>query len=47
MGDCNPVTEEVEKFNKQKLRKTSTNEKNHLPTKEEIEEEKKAMKEGK
>ncbi|KAK5607311.1 hypothetical protein CRENBAI_000995 [Crenichthys baileyi] len=46
MGDCNPVNQEVEHFNKQKLRKTSTQEKNHLPTKEEIEEEKKAIKEG-
>ncbi|KAK2849296.1 hypothetical protein Q5P01_009130 [Channa striata] len=47
MGDSNPVSAEVESFNKQKLRKTSTEEKNHLPTKEEIEAEKKAMKEGK
>uniref|UniRef100_A0A3Q3ADU7 Thymosin beta 1 n=1 Tax=Kryptolebias marmoratus TaxID=37003 RepID=A0A3Q3ADU7_KRYMA len=43
MSDHNPVNEEVEKFNKQKLKKTNTEEKNCLPTKE-IEEEKKAMK---
>ncbi|XP_040903912.1 thymosin beta 1 [Toxotes jaculatrix] len=47
MGDSNPVNQEVEQFNKQKLRKTDTQEKNHMPTKEEIEEEKKAMKEAK
>ncbi|XP_053180062.1 thymosin beta 1 [Scomber japonicus] len=47
MSDDNPVKEEVQQFNKKSLRKTSTNEKNHLPTKEEIEEEKKANKEGK
>ncbi|XP_014856650.1 thymosin beta 1 isoform X2 [Poecilia latipinna] len=46
MGDNNPVNQEVEQFNKQKLKKTNTEEKNRLPTKEEIEEEKKAMKEG-
>ncbi|XP_043982486.1 thymosin beta 1 isoform X1 [Gambusia affinis] len=46
MGDNNPVNQEVEQFNKQKLKKTNTAEKNRLPTKEEIEEEKKAMKEG-
>uniref|UniRef100_A0A3Q3QF41 Thymosin beta n=1 Tax=Monopterus albus TaxID=43700 RepID=A0A3Q3QF41_MONAL len=34
MSDNNPVTEEVEKFDKCKLKKTNTNEKNHLPTKE-------------
>ncbi|XP_051276587.1 thymosin beta 1 [Dicentrarchus labrax] len=43
----NPVTKEVETFNKSKLRKTATEEKNHMPTKDEIEEEKKAIKEGK
>uniref|UniRef100_A0A3Q2DGB8 Thymosin beta n=1 Tax=Cyprinodon variegatus TaxID=28743 RepID=A0A3Q2DGB8_CYPVA len=37
---------EVEKFNKQKLKKTNTQEKNMLPTKEDIEKEKMAMKEG-
>ncbi|XP_023121487.1 thymosin beta 1 [Amphiprion ocellaris] len=46
MGD-NPVKQEVANFDKQKLKKTSTAEKNHLPTKEEIEEEKKAMQEAK
>ncbi|XP_015237024.1 thymosin beta 1 [Cyprinodon tularosa] len=49
MGDNNPVcpvNEEVEKFNKQKLKKTNTQEKNMLPTKEDIEKEKMAMKEG-
>ncbi|XP_061582206.1 thymosin beta 1 [Cololabis saira] len=46
MSDSNPVNQEVEQFNKKKLRKTSTQEKNHFPTKEEIEEEKKAMKDG-
>ncbi|XP_054594934.1 thymosin beta 1 [Nothobranchius furzeri] len=45
MGDSNPVNEEVENFNKKKLKKTNTQEKTRLPTKEEIEEEKKAMKE--
>uniref|UniRef100_A0A3Q1BV25 Uncharacterized protein n=1 Tax=Amphiprion ocellaris TaxID=80972 RepID=A0A3Q1BV25_AMPOC len=33
MGD-NPVKQEVANFDKQKLKKTSTAEKNHLPTKE-------------
>ncbi|XP_071314092.1 thymosin beta 1 [Trachinotus anak] len=47
MGDSNPVNQEVEQFNKQKLRKTETQEKQHFPTKEEIEEEKKANKEEK
>ncbi|XP_037531832.1 thymosin beta 1 [Nematolebias whitei] len=47
MSDPNPVNQEVETFNKQKLKKTDTEEKNHLPTKEEIEAEKKAMKEDK
>ncbi|XP_028272678.1 thymosin beta 1 [Parambassis ranga] len=47
MSDSNPVNQEVEQFNKQKLKKTDTQEKNRLPTKEEIEEEKKAIKEGK
>ncbi|XP_029367643.1 thymosin beta-a-like [Echeneis naucrates] len=47
MSDSNPVNQEVEQFNKQKLRKTDTQEKQHRPTKEEIEEEKKAMKEEK
>lgn len=46
MSDNNPVNQEVEQFNKQKLKKTNTQEKNHLPTKEEIEAEKKAMQEG-
>uniref|UniRef100_A0A8C4EIT3 Uncharacterized protein n=1 Tax=Dicentrarchus labrax TaxID=13489 RepID=A0A8C4EIT3_DICLA len=30
----NPVTKEVETFNKSKLRKTATEEKNHMPTKD-------------
>ncbi|XP_050928177.1 thymosin beta 1 [Lates calcarifer] len=47
MGDSNPVNQEVEQFNKQQLRKTETREKIHKPTKEEIEEEKKAMKDEK
>ncbi|XP_072252029.1 thymosin beta 1 [Leuresthes tenuis] len=47
MSDVNPVNQEVEKFDKQKLRKTSTQEKNHIPTKEEIDQEKKAMQDGK
>ncbi|XP_026185820.1 thymosin beta 1 [Mastacembelus armatus] len=47
MSDSNPINQEVEQFNKQKLKKTNTQEKNPLPTKQEIEEEKKAMKEGK
>uniref|UniRef100_A0A3B5R9C7 Thymosin beta 1 n=1 Tax=Xiphophorus maculatus TaxID=8083 RepID=A0A3B5R9C7_XIPMA len=34
MGDNNPVNQEVEQFNKQKLKKTNTEEKNRLPTKE-------------
>ncbi|PWA23589.1 hypothetical protein CCH79_00005881 [Gambusia affinis] len=34
MGDNNPVNQEVEQFNKQKLKKTNTAEKNRLPTKE-------------
>lgn len=34
MSDSNPVNQEVEQFNKQKLKKTNTQEKNHLPTKE-------------
>ncbi|XP_070819561.1 thymosin beta 1 [Chaetodon trifascialis] len=42
----NPVNQEVQNFNKGKLKKTETAEKNHIPTKEEIEEEKKAIKEG-
>ncbi|XP_035767173.1 thymosin beta 1 isoform X2 [Neolamprologus brichardi] len=46
MSDSNPVNQEVEQFNKQKLKKTNTQEKNHLPTKEEIEAEKKAMQQG-
>ncbi|KAL3972826.1 ubiquitin-conjugating enzyme E2 N [Sarotherodon galilaeus] len=46
MSDSNPVNQEVEQFNKQKLKKTNTQEKNHLPTKEEIEAEKKAMQGG-
>ncbi|XP_069027852.1 thymosin beta 1 [Embiotoca jacksoni] len=47
MGDSNPVTDEVPKFNKQSLRKTNTQEKTYFPTKEEIEEEKKAMEDEK
>lgn len=32
MSDANPVNQELETFNKQKLKKTNTQEKNHLPT---------------
>ncbi|XP_023847829.1 thymosin beta-a-like [Salvelinus sp. IW2-2015] len=42
MGDNNPVKQGVETFNKKCLKKTSTAEKNTLPTKEDIEQEKKA-----
>lgn len=34
MSDANPVNQEVEQFNKKQLKKTNTQEKNHLPTKE-------------
>ncbi|XP_026213533.1 thymosin beta 1 [Anabas testudineus] len=47
MSDVNPVSKEVESFNKRTLKKTNTEEKNHLPTKEEIEQEKKALNDGK
>ncbi|XP_070692986.1 thymosin beta 1 [Pempheris klunzingeri] len=46
MGD-NPVTTEVEKFDKKCLKKTETKEKNTLPTQAEIEEEKKCAQEQK
>uniref|UniRef100_A0A3B3BNC8 Thymosin beta n=1 Tax=Oryzias melastigma TaxID=30732 RepID=A0A3B3BNC8_ORYME len=36
MSDRTPVKQEVESFNKQKLKKTNTQEKNHLPTQEEM-----------
>jgi len=39
-----PDLAEVEKFNKDKLKKTQTKEKNPLPTKEAIEQEKKEVK---
>uniref|UniRef100_A0A3Q1EPW9 Thymosin beta 1 n=1 Tax=Acanthochromis polyacanthus TaxID=80966 RepID=A0A3Q1EPW9_9TELE len=42
----NPVKQEVTKFDKKKLKKTNTEERTHMPTKE-IEEEKKAMQEAK
>ena len=42
----NPVTEEVEKFNRKSLKKVETQEKNFLPTTEIIEQEKKANTEG-
>ncbi|KAK6299272.1 hypothetical protein J4Q44_G00307820 [Coregonus suidteri] len=42
MGDNNPVKQGVETFDKKCLKKTSTAEKNTLPTKEDIEQEKKA-----
>jgi len=47
MSDDNPVKEEVQGFDKRVLRKTSTKEKAQLPTKEDIEAEKKAIKEQK
>ncbi|XP_022607402.1 thymosin beta-a-like [Seriola lalandi dorsalis] len=47
MGDGNPVNQEVEQFNKQKLKKTDTREKTYVPTQQEIDEEKKAIKEDK
>ncbi|XP_059378449.1 thymosin beta-a-like [Carassius carassius] len=43
----NPVKEEVQNFDKRCLKKTNTAEKNSLPTKEDIEEEKKAGDEAK
>ncbi|XP_030648419.1 thymosin beta 1 [Chanos chanos] len=42
MSDNNPVNQEVQNFDKKCLKKTSTAEKNTLPTKEVIEQEKKA-----
>ncbi|XP_054648179.1 thymosin beta 1 [Dunckerocampus dactyliophorus] len=45
MGDSNPVSQEVENFDKCKLKKTATSEKNKLPTAEEIKAEKKEMEE--
>lgn len=42
MGDNNPVKQGVESFDKKCLKKTNTAEKNTLPTKEDIEQEKKA-----
>ncbi|XP_069049696.1 thymosin beta 1 [Lepisosteus oculatus] len=41
MSDKNPVKEEVKTFDKKCLKKTNTAEKNTLPTKEDIEQEKK------
>ncbi|XP_026135598.1 thymosin beta-a [Carassius auratus] len=43
----NPVKEEVKQFDKKCLKKTNTAEKNSLPTKEDIEQEKKAAGEAK
>ncbi|XP_018607124.1 thymosin beta-a-like [Scleropages formosus] len=42
MSDSNPVNQEVENFDKKCLKKTNTAEKNTLPTKDDIEQEKKA-----
>lgn len=47
MSDKNPVKEEVKHFDKKCLKKTNTAEKNTLPTKEDIEQEKKAVQAGK
>ncbi|XP_041930137.1 thymosin beta 1 [Alosa alosa] len=47
MSDNNPVTQEVQTFDKKCLKKTNTAEKNSLPTKEDIEAEKKAAAESK
>ncbi|XP_028816108.1 thymosin beta 1 [Denticeps clupeoides] len=44
MSDNNPVNKEVETFDKKCLKKTHTAEKNTLPTKEDIEQEKNAVK---
>ncbi|XP_066571442.1 thymosin beta 1 [Amia ocellicauda] len=41
MSDNNPVNEEVQNFDKKCLKKANTKEKNPLPTKEDIEQEKK------
>ncbi|XP_059372806.1 thymosin beta 1 [Carassius carassius] len=43
----NPVKEEVKQFDKKCLKKTNTAEKNSLPTKEDIEQEKKDAEEAK
>ncbi|XP_043113952.1 thymosin beta 1 [Puntigrus tetrazona] len=43
----NPVKEEVQKFDKKCLKKTNTAEKNILPSKEDIEQEKKTAEGGK
>nr|XP_057919405.1 thymosin beta 1 [Doryrhamphus excisus] len=45
MGDNNPVTDEVVSFDKCKLKKTITSEKNKLPTTADIEAEKKVIQE--
>lgn len=45
MGDKIPV-KEVENFDKKKLRKTSTQERNTLPTQEVIEQEKRETEKG-
>ncbi|KPP57736.1 Thymosin beta-a-like [Scleropages formosus] len=42
MSDSNPVKQEVQNFDKKCLKKTTTAEKNTLPTKEDIEQEKRA-----
>ncbi|XP_056626433.1 thymosin beta 1 [Triplophysa dalaica] len=44
MSDKIPVKTEVQTFDKKSLKKTNTAEKNTLPTKEDIEQEKKAAK---
>uniref|UniRef100_A0A3B3R3B1 Thymosin beta n=1 Tax=Paramormyrops kingsleyae TaxID=1676925 RepID=A0A3B3R3B1_9TELE len=41
-SDNNPVNEQVQNFDKKCLKKTTTSEKNTLPTKEDIEQEKRA-----
>ncbi|XP_044061524.1 thymosin beta 1 [Siniperca chuatsi] len=47
MSDKQEVIQEVKTFNRGSLKKSNTEEKNHIPTQQEIEEEKKAIKEGK
>uniref|UniRef100_A0A8C5DP99 Thymosin beta-a-like n=1 Tax=Gouania willdenowi TaxID=441366 RepID=A0A8C5DP99_GOUWI len=46
MSDALPVTEELTQFNKGKLKKTNTKEKNILPTKDDIAQEKKEKGQG-
>ncbi|XP_062380464.1 thymosin beta 1 [Sardina pilchardus] len=47
MSDNNPVSQEVQSFDKKGLKKTTTAEKNTLPTSADIEAEKKAAAESK